>query len=104
VLLAVVEHGSFSGAGRALNRAQSAVTHAIQRLEAQLGVALFDRAGYRPVLTVAGQALLPRARRLLDEADGLRAQARDMVENDLEDGKLRLIRPQASLELVRFCR
>lgn len=79
VLLAVVEQGSFSGAGRALNRAQSAVTHAIQRLEAQLGVMLFDRAGYRPVLTVAGQALLPRARRLLDEVNGLRAQARDIA-------------------------
>lgn len=79
VLLATVEHGSFSGAARVLNRAQSAVTHAVQRLEAQLGVELFDRSGYRPVLTVAGQALLPRARRLLDEADGLRAQARDIA-------------------------
>jgi len=79
VLLATVEHGSFSGAARTLNRAQSAVTHAIQRLEAQLGVELFDRSGYRPVLTVAGQALLPRARRLLEEADRLRAQARDIA-------------------------
>ncbi len=79
VLLATVEHGSFSGAARALNRAQSAVTHAIQRLETQLGVELFDRSGYRPVLTVAGQALLPRARRLLEESDRLRAQARDIA-------------------------
>ncbi len=79
VLLAAVEHGSFTGAARALNRAQSAVTHAIQRLEAQLGVELFDRSGYRPVLTVAGHALLPRARRLLEDADGLRAQARDIA-------------------------
>jgi len=79
VLLATVEHGSFSGAARALNRAQSAVTHAIQRLEAQLGVELFDRSAYRPVLTVAGHALLPRARRLLEESDRLRAQARDIA-------------------------
>jgi len=79
VLLATVEHGSFSGAARALNRAQSAVTHAIQRLETQLGVELFDRSGYRPALTVAGQALLPRARRLLEESDRLRAQARDIA-------------------------
>lgn len=75
VLLAVVEHGSFSGAARALGRAQSAVTHAVQRLEDQLGLALFDRAGYRPALTEAGLALLPRARRLVDEAAGLGSQA-----------------------------
>ena len=75
VLLSVVEHASFSGSARALNRAQSAVTHAVQRLEAQLGVPLFDRSGYRPVLTEAGRALLPRARRVAEEADGLRAQA-----------------------------
>ena len=79
VLLTVVEHGSFSGAARALNRAQSAVTHTMQRLEAQLGVELFDRTGYRPILTEAGLALLPRARRLLEEASGLRAQARGMA-------------------------
>lgn len=79
VLLSVVEHASFSGAARALNRAQSAVTHAVQRLEAQLGVSLFDRSGYRPALTEAGRALLPRARRLTEEADGLRAQARGIA-------------------------
>jgi DNA-binding transcriptional LysR family regulator len=79
VLLAVIEQGSFSGGARALNRAQSAVTHAIQRLEGQLGVALFDRTGYRPVLTGAGQALLPRARRLVEEAAGLRTQARGIA-------------------------
>jgi DNA-binding transcriptional LysR family regulator len=44
VMLAVVEEGSFSGAARRLNRAQSAITYAVQRLEEQLGVALFDRA------------------------------------------------------------
>ena len=78
VLLAVIEQGCFSGWARALHRAQSAVTHAIQRLEAQLGVALFDRTGYRPVLTGAGQAL-PRARRLVEEAAGLRIQARGIA-------------------------
>ncbi len=79
VLLAVVEHGSFSSAARSLGRAQSAVTHAIQRLEAQLGVGLFDREGYRPVLTEAGRTLLPRARRLVEEAAGLQAQARTVA-------------------------
>ncbi len=80
VMLAVVEEGSFSGAARRLNRAQSAITYAIQRLEEQLGVALFDRAAYRPALTEAGRTLLPRARLIADEmhalcshADGIKA-------------------------------
>ena len=75
VMLAVVEEGSFSGAARRLNRAQSAITYAVQRLEEQLGVALFDRAAYRPALTEAGRTLLPRARLIADEMQALRNHA-----------------------------
>ena len=66
-MLAVVEEGSFSGAARRLNRAQSAVTYAVQRLEEELGAALFDRASYRASLTEAGRSLLPRARLIAEE-------------------------------------
>lgn len=79
LLLAVVDHGSFSGAARKLNRAQSAVTYGIQKLEAQLGVALFDRSSYRPSLTDAGRALLPRARRIVEETAALRDQAQGLA-------------------------
>ncbi len=75
VLLAVVEEGSFSGAARRLNRTLSAITYAVQRLEEQLGVALFDRAAYRPALTEAGRTLLPRARLIADEIQALRNHA-----------------------------
>jgi DNA-binding transcriptional LysR family regulator len=75
VLLSVVECGSFSGAGRALNRAQSAITYAIQRLEEQVGAPLFNREAYRPVLTEAGRALLPQARRIVAEVQAFRVQA-----------------------------
>lgn len=44
--LAVVNQGSFSGAARALNRAQSAVTYSIHKLESQVGTDLFDRSGF----------------------------------------------------------
>ena len=80
ILLAVEQQGSFSGAARALGRAQSAVTYAIQKLEDQLGTALFDRSAYRPTLTEAGRALLPRARRIAEEMGAFRAQARGMAE------------------------
>ena len=79
VMLAVVEHGSFSGAGRALNRAQSAVTYAVQSLEDSLGVVLFDRTGYRPALTEAGRVLLAGARRLAEEAGAFQVQARGIA-------------------------
>ena len=79
VFIAVSEAGSFSRAAKALNRAQSAVTHAIQRLEAETGTPVFDRSGYRPTLTEAGKALLVRAGRIVEEANGFRDQARSLA-------------------------
>jgi DNA-binding transcriptional LysR family regulator len=75
VFVAVAEEGSFSATARRMNRAQSAVTYAIQKLEEQLGVPLFDRSGYRPALTEAGAALLPRATRIMREVEAFADQA-----------------------------
>jgi len=80
VFLAVVETGSFAGAARKLGRATSVVSYAIANLEAQLGVALFARAGTaRPRLTDAGRAVLPDSRRLAIALDGLLAKARGLT-------------------------
>lgn len=73
MFLAAAEHGSFSGAARVLDRAQSAVSHAVSQLEESLGVALFDRSGRTPRLTTAGQALLEEARRVVRQAHELEA-------------------------------
>lgn len=75
VFLSVVDAGSFSAAARAEGRATSAVTYAVRKMEDQLGVSLFDRRQYRPVLTEAGHTLLPRARRVAEEVGGLRLAA-----------------------------
>ena len=75
VFLAVVEHGTFAGAAKALRRAQSAVTYAIKRLEEAVGEPLFDRTEYRPTLTPAGRALLPNARRIADAVSAFQARA-----------------------------
>lgn len=72
----VAESGSFSAAARKMHRAQSAVTYAIQKLEQQVGKDLFDRTGYRPALSEAGRALLPRALRILEEFTAFNVQAR----------------------------
>ncbi|WP_412180512.1 helix-turn-helix domain-containing protein, partial [Variovorax paradoxus] len=60
--------GSFSAAARRLGKAQSAVSTAIGLLEADLGVALFDRSRRNAQLSEAGQVLLLEARELLRQA------------------------------------
>ncbi|HEY1505273.1 MAG TPA: LysR family transcriptional regulator [Stellaceae bacterium] len=79
LFLAVTDSGSFSKAAKQLNRAQSAVTYGIQKLEAQFGIPLFDRTTYRPTLTEAGRALLPRARRIAEETNAFRDTARSLA-------------------------
>lgn len=73
LFLAVVQDGSFSAAARKAGRTQSSVTYAMQAMEAQLGVAVFDRSGYRPVLTEAGQQVLPRITRILRDVEDVTA-------------------------------
>jgi DNA-binding transcriptional LysR family regulator len=79
VFAVIVDEGGFAAAARRLNRAQSAITYAIQKLEDQSGTELFDRAAYRPTLTDAGKELLPRIRRILADVDDYRLHARQMV-------------------------
>jgi DNA-binding transcriptional LysR family regulator len=66
--LAAAEHGSFSAAAAELLMAQPSLSDQIRRLESELGVALFTRAGRRLVLTEAGRTLRPHAERTLAAA------------------------------------
>lgn len=68
---AIARRGSFAAAAEDLSRVPSAVTHAARRLEEELDVLLFDRAGYRARLTPAGEELLREGRHLLLAADDL---------------------------------
>ncbi|TCP62956.1 LysR family transcriptional regulator [Rhodovulum bhavnagarense] len=63
--VAVAEADGVTRAAGFLNLTQSAVSMQIKRLEEALGLALFDRAGRKLVLTGAGEQLLGYARRLL---------------------------------------
>ncbi len=69
VLLAVAEHGSFSGAARRLHTVQSNVSTHIARLEQELGATLVDRATGH--LTPEGDAVATRARRVQGELDAI---------------------------------
>jgi DNA-binding transcriptional LysR family regulator len=74
--IAAVDEGSFSAGARKLHRAQSAVSELVSNLEAQLGVALFDRSERYPRLTPAGIQLLADARSVVANVDLLKARAK----------------------------
>jgi DNA-binding transcriptional LysR family regulator len=76
MLVAIDETGSFTAAAARVQRAQSAVSHAIKTLEADLDVTLFDRSARKPVRTAAGDAIITEARTILARVDHLKARAR----------------------------
>jgi len=63
--LAVVRHGTFARAGAQIGLTQSAVSAQIQRLEDELGFALFDRTGRSASLNAAGKRTFEVAQELL---------------------------------------
>ena len=54
--------GTFSAAAKALHISQPALSRSMQRLEADLGVSLFERVGKRSSLSPTGIAALEWAR------------------------------------------
>ena len=82
--LAATEHGSFSAAANSLLLAQPSLSEQIRRLEAELGVPLFVRAGRGVELTDAGRILRPYAERVLAEAQEAMESVREV--RDLTGG------------------
>jgi len=70
---AVVAHGGFAPAGRALRLPKSKLSRRVAQLEAGLGVRLIERSSRRFRVTEVGQAFYERCRGVLNEAE--RAQA-----------------------------
>ena len=69
----VAQAGTFTRGAEELHLAQSAVSHAIGQLEAELGFTLLRRTSRGVVLTEAGTVVLERAREILAGADAIRA-------------------------------
>ncbi len=76
--VSVVDHGSFSEAARLMGISQPAVTMQVQALESDIGAILLDRRYRRVDLTEAGRALLPHARRVLEELDCARVEIQEL--------------------------
>lgn len=77
-LVAVVDAGGYARAAEHLHKSQSAVTYAVQKLEALLDVKAFAIEGRKAKLTPTGQLLYRRARTLLAEANSLENSARSV--------------------------
>ncbi|MHB9002440.1 MAG: selenium metabolism-associated LysR family transcriptional regulator [Coriobacteriia bacterium] len=86
--LAVVEHGSFSAAAKAMSLSQPAVTMQLQSLEADVGATLLDRKYRKVELTEAGLALLPFARKMIEDVEAARQEIARLSES--VTGRLRL--------------
>src|SRR4051794_4193358 len=64
-LIAVSQYGTFSAAGARIGLTQSAVSAQMQRLEEELGFALFDRTGRSAILNDAGRETLTLAEEII---------------------------------------
>lgn len=71
----VAESGSLTKAARDLGLAKATVSKRLAELEQGLGVALIARTTRRMGLTEAGERVLRRAQRMLEEAEGAREDA-----------------------------
>ena len=74
IFLAVARTGSTTAAANAVSLSQSATSAALNELESQLAIKLFDRIGNKLVLNDSGRVLLPQAHQLLDAAANIEQQ------------------------------
>jgi DNA-binding transcriptional LysR family regulator len=65
VFVAIATDGSSQKAADSLHKSQSAVSHALKKMEAELGHPLFELSGRNLVLTTLGKILLPKSTALI---------------------------------------
>jgi DNA-binding transcriptional LysR family regulator len=82
----IVQGGSFKSAAAELHKTQPAISLAIKKLEEEMEVELFDRSGYRPLLTAHGRAFFERSLKVLQgmgELEGLSQSFRKKEEPEI---------------------
>lgn len=93
---AVVEHGGFAAAGRALDIPKSKLSRRIAMLEARLGVRLIQRTTRRFAVTDTGREFLQHCRAMLVEAEA--AEAVVAEQSSSPRGLVRLSCPPALMQ------
>ena len=88
IFVAVVQHGSMSGAARALGLSTSAVSQQVRKLESDGGVTLLHRSTRQLALTEAGQRYHARCAAMWAAAEQARAEL--AASRDEPSGELRL--------------
>ncbi|HVJ39507.1 MAG TPA: LysR family transcriptional regulator [Stenotrophomonas sp.] len=76
ILDAIDRRGSFAGAAKVLYKVPSTISYTVSKLEEDLGVQLFERAGPKATPTEAGRELLKEGRHLLRAAQELEVRVR----------------------------
>lgn len=102
-LLAVVDHGGFTSAAKAIFVSQPALSLAVKELEEELGVALLYRLGRGVRLTAAGEALVGPARQVLRDLETARAEVSSvagLVSGSLALGSLPTLAADPLADLV----
>ena len=93
---AVADTGSFSRAAEHSHVSQPSLSQQILKLEAELGVRLFDRLGRSVRLTDAGKTFLPRARSVLRELEAARGditEGKDSISGHVTVGVIPTVAP-----------
>jgi len=88
IIQAVDQHGSLTAAAKKLNLTQSALSHAINKLERQQGADVWQREGRSLRLTQAGEYLLTVANRVLPQLTHAEERMRQFGQG--ERGTLRI--------------
>ncbi|MEZ4663835.1 MAG: LysR family transcriptional regulator [Caldilineaceae bacterium] len=98
--VSIVDMGSFVQAASFLNLSQPAISRRIGLLEKELGIVLFDRQPAGAILTEAGEAYLPFARRVLATIEDGYELMREFKEGAQGAIKLALVGTLASTDLT----
>jgi len=79
---AVVKQKSIQAGARYLNKTHPSVIAALKKMEDELGFALFDRGGYRSVLSEKGKAFYNNVKLILSDMQTLESQARHIQQGE----------------------
>lgn len=96
--IAVARTSSFAKAAQRLRIAQSSLSKRVQRLEADLGVALFLRHGRGVSLTESGTILLDRAEKLVREIQDIESDVRSATSEPV--GPVRIAMPPVTAPVL----